>query len=131
MKTVFGILILLIALTASSAVFIHYSNRLMEPASADKYNSYFKKWDRLIVDFCKDYKQKGFDYMNKCFEIFDDSTPPDPGHVSKCSSTCPLPRRGTKHLGETAARFEKRNFVESINESSNIARRERIRDEYD
>ena len=131
MKTLLGILILLIALIGSSAVFIHFSNRLMEPASADKYNSYFKKWDRSIVDFCIDYKQKGLDYMNKCFEIFDDSTRADHGHVSKCGNTCPLPRTGAKRLGKNRSRLEREKFIETFNESSNIARQARIRDEYD
>ena len=131
MKRLFGILILIIALIASSAVFIHFSNRLMEPASADKYNSYFKKWDRSIVDFCTDYKQKGLHYMNKCFEMFDDSTPTNPGHVKKCTDTCPLPRSRTKELLKTTSRLEKKNLIETFNESSNIARQARIRDEYD
>ena len=131
MKTLLGILILLIALIGSSAVFIHFSNRLMEPASADKYNSYFKKWDRSIVDFCIDYKQKGLDYMNKCFEMFDDTTRADHGHVSKCSNTCPLPRTGAKRLGKTTSRLERGRFLETFNESSNIARQARIRDKYD
>lgn len=131
MKRLFGIVVLILALIVSSSIFIHFSNCLMEPSSADKYNSYFKKWDRAIVDFCMRHKKKSPDYMNRCFERFDDSTPTDPGHVSKCGDTCPLPRTGTKRLVKTTSRLEKGNFIETINESSNIARRERIRDEYD
>lgn len=131
MKSLLGILILMIALIASSAVFLHFSNCLMEPASAYKYNSYFKKWDRSIVDFCIHYKHKGLDYVNKCFAMFDDSTPTHPGHVMKCTDTCPLPRSRTRHLLKTSSRLEKGNFIKTFNESSNLARQARIRDEYD
>jgi hypothetical protein len=128
MKTLFGILILIIALIASSAVFIHFSNRLMQPASADRYNSYFKKWDRSIVDICIDYKQKGLDYMNKCFELFDDSTPTNPDHARKCTDTCPLPRSRTKQLVTGTSRLKKGNSMETMSGRSNITRQASMRD---
>jgi hypothetical protein len=128
MKRLLGILVLIIALIVTSSVFIHFSNRLMEPSSADKYNSYFKKWDRSIVDFCIQYKQKGLDYLNECFEMFDDTTPPDPGHVKKCSNICPLPSFGAKRLVKTTSILKKGNSLEKFHNSSNIIRQARIRD---
>lgn len=128
MKRLFGILILIIALIASTSVFIHFSKCLMEPSSADKYNSYFKKWDRSIVDFCVHYKHKGLDYMNRCFEIFDDTTPTDPDHVKKCTDTCPIPRTKARRLVTTTAGLKNGGSMETFHDTPSIVGQTTIRD---
>lgn len=128
MKRLFGILVLLLALIVSSSIFIQFSNCLMEPSSADKYNSYFKKWDRAIVDFCMRHKQKDPDYMNRCFEMFDESTLTDPDHVKKCTDTCPIPRTKAKHLVKTTAGLKNGRSMETFHETSSIFGQTTIRD---
>jgi hypothetical protein len=128
MKRLVGILILIMAMIASTSVFIHFSKCLMEPSSADKYNSYFKKWDRAIADFCMRHKQKEPDYMNRCFEMLDDTTPADRDHAKKCTDTCPLPSTKSRRLVKTTARSKDRRSMETFHETSNIARQTRIRD---
>jgi len=110
MKSLFVFIALIIVLIITSSVFIHFSNSLTQPSSADKYNSYFKKWDRTIVDYCIYYKQKGSHYLSKCFEMFDDTTPSDPDHVKQCSKTCPLPKIGSAHLVKAKSNREIEQF---------------------
>lgn len=107
MKSLFVFIAFIIVLIITSSVFIHFSNSLAQPSSADKYNSYLKKWDRTILAYCIYYKQKGLDYLNKCFEIFDDTTPSDPDHVKQCSNTCPLPKIGNEPLVKAKSSREK------------------------
>ncbi len=128
MKRLLGIVVLILALIASSSVFIYFSNRLTEPSSAVKYNSYFRKWDRAIVDFCMGHKQKGPDYMNRCLELLDETRPADPDHARKCSDTCPLPRARAERFVKTAAGPEKEMSIELFNEASNLAGQARVRD---
>lgn len=98
MKNLFGFLVLIIILIITSFVFIHFSNSFIQPSSAEKYNSYFNKWERSFVYYCINYKQKGLDYLHKCFDIFDDTTTSDPDYVKQCSKTCPLPNIGAESL---------------------------------
>lgn len=128
MKRLLGIVLLTLGLIASSSIFIHFSNCLTEPSSADKYNSYFRKWDRAIVDFCMRHKQKGPDYLNRCFEMFDETKPADPDHASKCSDTCPLPRARTERFVKTTAGMDKGMSMEKFNEASNLVRQSGVRD---
>jgi hypothetical protein len=94
MKNLLVAAVLIITLTSTSSVFIHFSLNLMQPSSAEKLNSHLIKWERAFIDNFLHHKQKGLDYASKSLEMFDDASSPDPVFVKQCSRTCSLPGIG-------------------------------------
>jgi hypothetical protein len=98
MKNLLAAAVLIITLTSTSSVFIHFSLNLMQPSSAEKLNSHLIKLERTFMDDYIRYKQKGLDYLNGSFKMFDDTSSSDPVFVKQCARTCALPSIGANPL---------------------------------
>lgn len=91
MKNLLVAAVLIIALTSTSSVFIHFSLNLMQPSSAEQLNSRLIKWERTFIGNFLHHRQKGLDYSSNSSEMFDDTSSSDPVFVKQCSRTCLLP----------------------------------------
>lgn len=109
MKNLLVAAVLIITLTSSSSVFVHFSLKLMQPSSAEQLNSQLIKWERTYIDKFLHHKQKGLDYASNSSEMFDDTSSSDPVFVKQCSRTCPLPQHRGQSFSNRRLNPEKSN----------------------